>query len=54
MLSGSLRFVPGPAAVARAFSHSAQPAPLANLGFVALILVLALPRAIPGRGQAGR
>jgi hypothetical protein len=33
------------------FSHSAQLALLANLGFVvlALLLVLALPRRIPGR-----
>jgi EmrB/QacA subfamily drug resistance transporter len=51
VLFGSLRFVPGPAAVASAFSHSAQLALLANLGFVALalILVLALPRTIPDR-----
>jgi EmrB/QacA subfamily drug resistance transporter len=50
VLFGTLRFVPGPAAVANAFSHSAQLALLANLGFVALalILVLALPRTIPG------
>jgi hypothetical protein len=36
---------------ATAFSHSAQLALLANLGFVvvALLLVLALPRPIPGR-----
>jgi hypothetical protein len=35
--------------VASAFSHSAQLALLANLGFVALalILVLALPREVP-------
>jgi hypothetical protein len=41
---------PGPDAVARAFSHSAQLALLANLGFVALalVLVLALPRTILG------
>jgi EmrB/QacA subfamily drug resistance transporter len=53
VLFGSLHLVPGPAAVARAFSHSAQLALLANLGFVALalILVLALPREIPRRGQ---
>jgi EmrB/QacA subfamily drug resistance transporter len=52
VLFGSLHIVPGPAAVARAFSHSAQLALLANLGFVALalILVLALPRTIPDRG----
>ena len=50
VLFGTLRFVPGPAAVASAFSHSAQLALLANLGFVvlALVLVLALPRTIPG------
>ncbi len=50
VLFGTLRVVPGPAAVANAFSHSAQLALLANLGFVALalILVLALPRTIPG------
>jgi len=50
VLFGTLRFVPGPAAVASAFSHSAQLALLANLGFLvlALILVLALPRQIPG------
>jgi len=38
--------------VASAFSHSAQLALLANLGFV--ILVLALPRTIPDREQPGR
>jgi EmrB/QacA subfamily drug resistance transporter len=50
VLFGTLRVGPGPAAVATAFSHSAQLALLANLGFVALalILVLALPRRIPG------
>ncbi len=50
VLFGTLRFVPGPAAVANAFSHSAQLALLANLGFVvlALVLVLALPRYHPG------
>ncbi|HEY1345984.1 MAG TPA: hypothetical protein VGF54_13435, partial [Streptosporangiaceae bacterium] len=44
-----LRIVPGPAAVASAFSRSAQLALLANLGLMALalILVLALPRDIP-------
>ena len=49
VLFGSLKFVPGPHAVATAFTHSAQLALLANLGFmvVALILVLALPREIP-------
>ncbi|MGO8959928.1 MAG: MFS transporter [Streptosporangiaceae bacterium] len=54
VLFGSLKVVPGPHAVANAFSHSAQLALLANLGFmiVALILVLALPRKIPD--HAGR
>jgi hypothetical protein len=49
VLFGSLRLVPGQAAVARAFSRSAQLALLANLGLMALalILVLALPRDIP-------
>jgi EmrB/QacA subfamily drug resistance transporter len=54
VLFGSLKFVPGPHTVANAFTHSAQLALLANLGFmvVALILVLALPRQIPA--HAGR
>ena len=55
MLFGTLALRPGPDAVAAAFTYSAQLALLANLGFVvaALILVLALPRRIPGRdGQA--
>ncbi len=54
VLFGSLKFVPGPHAAASAFTHSAQLALLANLGFmiVALILVLALPRKIPT--HAGR
>jgi EmrB/QacA subfamily drug resistance transporter len=54
VLFGSLKFVPGPHAVANAFTHSAELALLANLGFliVALILVLALPRQIPE--HAGR
>jgi EmrB/QacA subfamily drug resistance transporter len=49
VLFGSLKFVPGPHAVAATFTHSAQLALLANLGFmvVALVLVLALPREIP-------
>jgi EmrB/QacA subfamily drug resistance transporter len=49
VLFGSLQFTPGPHAVASAFTHSAQLALLANLGFmiVALVLVLALPREIP-------
>ena len=48
---GSLKFVLGPHAVASAFTHSAQLALMANLGFVviALILVLTLPREIPER-----
>jgi EmrB/QacA subfamily drug resistance transporter len=51
VLFGTLKFTPGPHAAARAFSHSAQLALLANLGFmvVALVLVLALPREIPDR-----
>jgi EmrB/QacA subfamily drug resistance transporter len=54
VLFGSLKIMPRPHAVASAFSHSAQLALLANLGFmiVALILVLALPRKVPDR--AGR
>jgi EmrB/QacA subfamily drug resistance transporter len=53
VLFGSLKIVPGPSAVASAFSHSAQLALLANLAFVvvALILVLALPREIPQRAR---
>jgi EmrB/QacA subfamily drug resistance transporter len=49
VLFGSLAFRPGLHSVAAAFSHSAQLALLANLGFVivALVLVLALPREIP-------
>jgi EmrB/QacA subfamily drug resistance transporter len=49
VLFGSLKFTPGPHAVASAFTHSAQLALLANFGFmvVALVLVLALPREIP-------
>ena len=49
VLFGSLKFIPGPHTVATAFTHSAQLALLANLGFMAaaLILVLALPREIP-------
>jgi hypothetical protein len=51
VLFGTLTVRPGPDAVAVAFTHSAQLALLANLGFVilALVLVLALPRRIPGR-----
>jgi EmrB/QacA subfamily drug resistance transporter len=51
VLFGSLKFTRGPHAVASAYSHSAQLALLANLGFmvVALVLVLALPREIPDR-----
>jgi MFS family permease len=49
VLFGTLKFTPGPHLVASAFTHSAQLALLANLGFmiVALVLVLALPREIP-------
>jgi sugar phosphate permease len=61
VLFGSLHVVPGPSAVARAFSHSAQLALLANLALMALalILVLALPRDIPAgagrpRGEQAR
>ena len=51
LLFGTLHVQPGPAAVPTAFTPSAQLALLANLGFVvlALLLVLALPRRIPGR-----
>jgi MFS family permease len=51
VLYGSLHFRPGPNADAVAFSHSAQLALLANVGFIAaaLVLVLALPRQIPSR-----
>jgi EmrB/QacA subfamily drug resistance transporter len=54
VLFGSLKVGPGPHAVARAFTHSAQLALLVNLGFmaVALILVLALPRQIPEHAGA--
>ena len=50
VLFGTLQIHPGPAAVAAGFARSAQLALLTNLGFVllALILVLALPRRIPG------
>ncbi len=49
VLFGTLAFRPGPDPVAAAFSHSAQLALAANVGFVALalILVLALPRQVP-------
>ena len=53
VLFGSLRFLPGPHAAAAAFSHSAQLALLANVGFAvaALVLVLALPRQVPGHAS---
>jgi EmrB/QacA subfamily drug resistance transporter len=53
VLFGTLHVLPGPDAVATAFSHSAQLALLANVGLVvlALVLVLALPRRIPDRSQ---
>jgi hypothetical protein len=61
VLFGSLHIVPGPAAVATAFSRRAQLAQLANLGLMALalILVLALPCDIPAspgspRGEGAR
>ncbi len=51
VLFDTLKFRPGPHAVASAYIHSAQLALLANLAFVfvALVLVLALPREIPNR-----
>jgi MFS family permease len=51
VLFGTLHVRSEPNAVAAAFSHSAQLALLANIAFVlvSLILVLALPRRIPGR-----
>ncbi|HXW88803.1 MAG TPA: MFS transporter [Streptosporangiaceae bacterium] len=53
VLFGSLRFPPGPDAVAAAFGHSAQLALLANVGFAvaALVLVLALPRQVPSHAR---
>ncbi|HEV2371350.1 MAG TPA: MFS transporter [Streptosporangiaceae bacterium] len=53
VLFGTLHVVPGPTALAGAFSHSVQLALLANLAFVtlALVLVLALPRTIPKPGD---
>jgi sugar phosphate permease len=53
VLFGSLKFAPGPHAVAIAFTHSVQLALLANLGFmvIALTLVLALPREIPAHAR---
>jgi len=46
----------GPQAVARAFTHSAQLALLTNLAFViiSLVLVVALPRRIPGHDNTER
>jgi len=51
VLFGTLHVRPEPNAVASAFSHSSQLALLANVGLLALalILVLALPRKIPDR-----
>lgn len=51
VLYGSLNVRPGPDAVAAAFSHGAQVALLASVGFLlaALLLVIALPRRIPPR-----
>ena len=53
VLFGSLKVTRSPQSVATAFTHSAQLALAANLGFmaVALILVLALPRTVPGDGH---
>jgi EmrB/QacA subfamily drug resistance transporter len=50
VLFGTLHVTPGPGAVAAAFSHSAQLALLSNVAIVvlALVLVLALPRKVPG------
>jgi len=50
---GSASARSGPQAVARAFTHSAQLALLTNLAFVviSLVLVVALPRRIPGHGN---
>ncbi|MEU9025247.1 MFS transporter [Actinomadura sp. NPDC048394] len=50
VLFGNLHFHPGPHAAAAAFSHGSQYALLANtaLVLVALVLVIALPRRIPG------
>jgi MFS family permease len=52
VLFGTLSARPGPDGLARAFTHSAQLAVLASAAFVllALLLVLALPRRIPGHG----
>jgi EmrB/QacA subfamily drug resistance transporter len=54
VLFATLHIGPGRAAVERAFTHSAQLALLANLGFVvvSLILVVALPRRVPGHDDA--
>jgi hypothetical protein len=51
VLFGTLHVLPGPDPVASAFSHSSQLALLANVGILALalILVMALPRKIPVR-----
>jgi hypothetical protein len=47
---GTLHVEPGPAAVPTAFSHGTQLAVVANLGFVALALLLCSPcPAHPGR-----
>lgn len=51
VLFGTVTVRPGPDALARAFSHSAQLAMLASVAFVviALFLVIALPRQVPSR-----
>ena len=51
VLFGTVSVRPGPDALARAFTHSAQLAMLASVAFVliALLLVVALPRQVPSR-----
>jgi MFS family permease len=56
VLFGTVRVRPGPDALPRAFTHSAQLAMLASVGFVivALLLVIALPRQVPHQRRNGR
>jgi MFS family permease len=51
VLFGTVSVRPGPDGVARAFNHSAELAMLASVAFVfvALLLVIALPRQVPSR-----
>ncbi len=51
VLFGTLQVRPGPGGLAAGYTHSAQLAMLANLGLLALalLLILALPRQIPAR-----